>query len=219
MTFELPRRVINIPSPFLIVCDGYSDVRLVDELLQHNKIPNCSVGCRSDDFGQNLSGYLKAIKAIVDINGLGPQGICVIVDADESRDKAFADACRALQDGDFPTPARPFVIEDLNPRVAVYVMPGENRDGTLEHLLLEATFTKEKKLEKCVDDFLACVGSPKPAPNKEAKMRMSALVAATCTKNPWASAAMIWHDKGNPVPIDSPNFRHLTDFLKRFSTI
>jgi hypothetical protein len=54
--------------------------------------------------------------------------------------------------------------------------------------------------------------------NQQAKMKMSALVAVSCKDNPWGSAAMIWSDDGNPVPIDSSCFSHIADFLKAFTS-
>src|SRR5437667_5628624 len=123
MTFELPRRVVTIPRPFLIACEGYGDVRLVDKLLQHHDIGNCCVGCPSRDFSDdNLSDYLKAVRSILDIKGTAILGVLVMVDADVSPVSAFTSACNALASGGFPSPTAPFAIEELNPRCAVYVM-------------------------------------------------------------------------------------------------
>ena len=96
MTFALPTKVVTIPQPFLIACEGHSDLRLIDELLQHRNISNCSVGCPSRDFAPDLSSYLKALKGIIDIQGLSLRGVLIVVDADDSRTEAFADACSAL---------------------------------------------------------------------------------------------------------------------------
>jgi len=223
MTFELPRTVVpnrvdDIPLPNLIVCEGYGDLRLIDELLQHHRIANCNVACPSRDFGHDLGGFVKAVRALLDIKGKALQGILVVIDADTSGADAFTAACSALAGGGFPVPPKPFIVEDLKPRVAVYVMPGKGQDGTLEHLLVEAAYKKNPKAKKCIDEFLACIGNPgKVTPNQDAKMRMSSLVAATCTENPWSSPALIWKDKGNPVPIDSASFDPLVELLKRFS--
>jgi hypothetical protein len=217
MTLKLPHVVQDIPLPFLIVCDGYSDACLIDEILQHYHISNCNVGCPSDRFRPNLPAYLKALKSVMDIRARQVQGLLVIVDADESPKSAFNMARKAMRDGGFPAPKNPFTLEDLNPRVAVYLIPGKDREGTLEHLLLEAAYKKRPKSAKCVEKFLACVGRVKCSSNKDAKMRLSALVGASCSGNPWASAALIWSDKRNPVPINSPCFKQLVSFLRKFS--
>jgi hypothetical protein len=217
MTFELPHKLTDIPKPFLIVCEGYGDVRLIDELLVQQKIQQACVGCPSRDFAPNIAQYMKALKALIDIQAKTVQGILIVVDADTSRDASFNSACEALRGASFPAPARPFSIEELNPRVAVYVMPGENRDGTLEHLLLDAAYRKNPKVEACIDAMFHCIGTPQTTANQQAKMRLSTLVGATCKGNAWASPAMIWYESENPVPIDSPEFDHLSDFLRRFS--
>jgi hypothetical protein len=219
MTFELPRTVVTVPLPFLIVCEGYSDLRLLDELLQHHGIGNCSIGCPSRDFGKgSFPGYMRALRAVLDIQAITLRGVLIIVDADSSRAGAFANATAALREGGFPVPASSFAIEELNPRVAVYIMPGEGRDGTLEHLLLDAAYRESPQAEECTSTFFECIGGLGPTPNQEAKMRLSSLIGATCKDNPWSSAAMIWRDTGNPVPINSPSFDHIVDFIRRFSS-
>ncbi|MGD0510855.1 MAG: DUF3226 domain-containing protein [Candidatus Micrarchaeaceae archaeon] len=217
MTYELEREVKDIPSPFLVVCDGYSDVRLIDKLLQHHHISNCRVGCKSDKFAPNLRSYLAAIKGVANLQSRLIRGVLVVMDADKSPKSAFVTACEALEYAEFPVPSKPFVIEELNPRVAIYIVPGIKRKGTVEHLLLEAAYKKNPRAEKCTDEFFRCIGNARSTANAKAKMRMSALVAATCTGNPWASAAMMWSDKPNPVPINSSCFKHLVGFPKQFS--
>ena len=223
MTFALPRNVSTIPRPFVIACEGYSDLCLIDELLQHHKITNCCVGCPSRDFAPNLPEYMAAVKGIVQTKGLTLAGVLVVVDADISQADAFANASTALANGAFPVPSGPFKVEGANPRTAVYVMPGEGREGTLEHLLLDATFLNKPKYERYVTKFVSRIlkrhwfERPVYTANQYAKMRMSSIVGASCKSNPWASAAGIWHEQDNPVPVDSPCFSHLTGFLRTFS--
>ena len=119
----------------------------------------------------------------------------------------------------FPVPKSPFSIEGNDFRVAVYLLPGEGKTGTLEHLLLDAAFAKTASLQNCLDEFSTCTGALRSSkPNKLAKMRMSALAAAFCEDNPWCSANTMWSDDKNPVPIDSACFDHIGDFLMRFAS-
>jgi hypothetical protein len=225
----LDRELKNgIPLPFLVACEGYGDVCLVDALLKHYRIGNCAVGCPSrDSVGgegkDKLPKYLGAVQAALKSRSQTLRGILVVVDADSSQVDSFNAANVALDYGEFPKALQPFTIYDLVLRVAIYVMPGKGRDGTLEHLLLDAAYLEKPKAARCVDRFLACINKrscfdrPVYKMNQHAKMRMSALAAATCQKNPWTSAANIWGDKGNPVPIESPCFSSLVEFLKQFS--
>ncbi|MGA7078160.1 MAG: hypothetical protein WBP70_19265 [Terriglobales bacterium] len=118
-----------------------------------------------------------------------------------------------------PRPSEAFEVvqDDKGVKVAVYLVPGKGDSGTLEHLLLRAVFATLPNLEKCLDEFSGCIKAPKaPNMNVEAKRKMSALSAMFCTENPWCSANLMWSDKGNPVPIDSPSFKHLWDFIAAF---
>lgn len=230
MTFILDRKLNKgVPLPFFIACEGYSDACLINALLKHNGINNCSVGCPSrDSVGgegkDKLPSYLSAAQAALALKSQTLSGILVVVDADMSSADSYTAANVALEEGEFPLAPRPFEIFDLAIRVAVYVIPGAGRQGTMEHLLLDAAYLKRPRMAKYVDKFLTRINrhsifhKPVYGLNRHAKMKMSALAAATCEKNPWASASMIWSNVGNPVPVDSPCFSHLVDFLKRFST-
>lgn len=146
------------------------------------------------------------------------QGILVIADADSAADSAFEAIRAALIDAEFPAPNQAFEIQEVAKfRVATYLLPGEGRTGTLEHLLIEAALLKKPNLEKCLDDFANCTGALRsPKPNKQAKMRMSVIAGAFCEENPWCSAHTMWSDSNNPVPVDSTCFDHLSAFITRF---
>src|SRR5262249_30850629 len=143
-------------------------------------------------------------------------GLLIVVDADLDPTAQFKMASEALEANGFPKPTKPFSIEVHNGlRVAVFIIPGKDRTGTLEHILVEAAFRKNPKMGKCLDEFADCTGViPTATENQQAKMKMSSLAAAYCIGNPWASDAMLWHSKGNPVPIDSDLFHPLVDFIQ-----
>lgn len=149
------------------------------------------------------------------------RGLLVIVDADDSPQRAFDTACSALRFAQYPIPGSAFAFMDENGvRTAIYLIPGENETGTLEHLLLRAAFDSSDNSEPCIDSFLDCVGkAPDNEPNTLAKMKMSALVAAAFPSNPWATAGPLLQSGRNEiVPIDSIHFKHLAEFLAEFCT-
>ncbi len=47
MSAILPHEIKEIPQPFVVVCEGYGDIRFIDALLDLKNITNCSVGCPS----------------------------------------------------------------------------------------------------------------------------------------------------------------------------
>jgi len=225
VSFIEPRKLEVLSRPFFIVTEGMADAYFVDELLKHKAITKCSVGCPSKDsaggmgkpaFGKYLLGMQTARARKTSVN---LQGLLVIADADENPAKSFKDVTDALDNAQFPKPTDPFQVQDINGfRSAVYLIPAQGETGTLEHLLLRATFLKSQGLEQCLAQFSECTGGLKSTDaNSNAKMRMSVLAGAFCKGNPWCSAGLMWKDEGNPVPIDSKAFDALSAFIVQFS--
>jgi hypothetical protein len=226
VTFIQPRTLDVLPHPFFIATEGMGDAHFIEELLKFKGIANCSVGCPSRESAKGKTGkdafpdYFASIQiARRRLNSTRLLGLLVVADADTTAEKAFKAITAALELAMFPTPKDPFSIEGNVFRVAIYLLPGEGRTGTLEHLLLDAAFAKAPNLQKCLDDFSTCTGALRSTkPNNLAKMRMSALAAAFCEDNPWCSANTMWSDDKNPVPINSACFNHIGDFLTRFAS-
>lgn len=226
MTYIQPRTLESLAHPFFIATEGMGDARFIDELLKFKGISNCSVGCPSQQSARGKTGkdafpdYFASIQiARGRVNSTRLLGLLVVADANASVEKAFTAIITALGSAMFPTPKDPFRIEATDLRVAVYLLPGEGRTGTLEHLLLDAVFAETKTLADCLDKFSECTGALRSSkPNQLAKMRMSALAAAFCEDNPWCSANTMWSDEKNPVPIGSSCFNHIGDFLTRFAS-
>jgi hypothetical protein len=125
----------------------------------------------------------------------------------------------ALGKASMHKPSKPFHMEGAPIATGVFIIPGEGRNGTLEHLLWEAAIQKTPSLKRSVALFSWTTGGyiRSAPPNKKAKMQMSAIVAARCAKNPWASSATFWSDPGCPVEISSSRFDHVSKFLRDFA--
>jgi hypothetical protein len=215
MPQENPKRTL----PFVVVCEGYSDVCFVAELLEHLHIETCNVGCPTKkNYGDGkdaIPAYLKGLS--LDKKGL--RGVLVVVDGDQTPEKFFTDMSSAMDHATFPRPSQPFAIEDRNNfKVGVFLTPRAGEKGTLDGLLLEAVYEKHPDARVCVERFVDCTKVSKAwTPNYQSKMKLSALVAAYCEGNPWSSLAWVWSQKGNPIPINSARFAALSDTLRMFA--
>jgi len=224
--YLLDKNISNILNPFLIVCEGISDARFLSRLLEYKNINTFNVGCPSSAGLGGSSGldaiskYLLGIYSIT-VGKRTLRGILIIIDSDDEPSKRFSMMQKALKDAKFPAPTKPFKVEDYDSfRVAVYLMPKEGDVGTLDKLLLDAALKKNPQMNKCLDNFCDCVGVVKSwTQNQQSKMRLSAMVAASCQKNPWASAAIMWSEKDCPVPIESNCFSEIVDFLQVFTNV
>jgi hypothetical protein len=203
------------------------DVYLVDELLQHHDITTCQVGCPSTDsvggMGKDkIADYLGLIQSASSLQGASIDGLLIIGDADKSHTEAQQELSAAITTAGYPLPSKPFEFEVVEfngkpVRVGMFIIPGKDRDGTLEHLLLDAVREKSSYKETCIDTLMACIGPPdNPSANQLAKMKVSILVGASCKRNAFASAGLALKDKNNPVPIDSASLNPLAEFLKLF---
>ena len=233
MSLVLSSNPDSIPTPFLIVAEGMGDVRFLNKLLKSAGIKNCCVACPSRDAFRGFLGanamqrYLSGIQFLRRKEHFSLRGLLMVVDADDAPDKQFSQAIEDLRFPPLPYPSAPFSIEEFNEgteqqprlfRTAVFLTPGPGRQGTLEHLLLEATLGSKPEMAACLDRFAECTGViPGCTNNQQAKMKMSALVASHCKKNPWASSATMWSDNGNPVPITSAVFHPVVEFVRQFT--
>jgi len=223
MSYILQQVFDKIPHPYIAVCEGMGDARFISSLLKLRKITNCSVGCPSDKGGHGsgkdaILSYLRTVQTAIKTGKASLRGLIIVADADTNSGQRFTEMAGALRDAGFPVPSQAYSIEGDPMRAGVYIIPGVGRTGALEHLLWDAAVRQTPTIEGCVASFFACMGEKIATENKRAKMKMSAVVAASCVDNPWASPALIWSQEDNPVPIDSECFSHLADFLINFTT-
>jgi|HubBroStandDraft_6_1064221.scaffolds.fasta_scaffold66359_3 hypothetical protein len=213
---------IDYTASFLIVCEGYGDACFADAILERHNITNYQVGCPTQrtvggEGRNNITKFLQAIATHPNAKLL--RGIIVMIDADEDSDGSFREAAAALTDAHFSPPATAYAAsQGTVPKTAIVLIPRNGTLGTLEHLLLDAAFDRDPTLRKCVDDFANCCGNVDGWPaNKQAKMKLTASIAARCEELPSSSLAWIWNKNGNPIPIDSRHFDHLVGFFRDFS--
>jgi hypothetical protein len=206
-------------STLVIVCEGFQDAGFICALLRHLGISNCDVTFpKKKRDGANGEG---GIAAMVNLLSAVPsvQGIAIIRDSDDNATHSFEKACAAYVKP-FDSPKEPFIVERGRHKTAgVFLMPGKNKTGALEHLLLESVFTTHLSLANCITTLETCNQRViNWNENKKAKMKMQCVIASFCHDDPGCSLGFIWQ-KGtdNPIDIASPVFQELATFLRGFS--
>jgi hypothetical protein len=203
--------------PNIIVCEGYSDACFVSALLANRQIGDYDVGCPTQAIGgaqgkDRIPVYLNAIAA----NPSGLRGVLIAVDADSDPNRAFQVMARALGNTFGVAPNAPYVVAGGALRAAVYLFPAPGSKGCLEHLIWHAA-AGNRRLRWSVESFAIFTGRERKWKlNQRAKMRVNSAIAAHCEDDPACSLSRIWREKGNPVPINSPDFSPLAQFLQDF---
>jgi Protein of unknown function (DUF3226) len=216
---------LSFEGPVYVVCEGNSDRGFLEHLIDSRQLAGFTVGYPTSETAgaDGVSGIRKLLLAI-DTSSDRPKlkGLLVIVDADENPAQRFAEIRGALaaMGCDIREPFAPRRVEGKNLTVEVFLMPGRGRKGTLEHLLLDGVFERNRQLESCVNGFRDCLKGPAAWPdNKQAKMRLHALIAGCCEEEPSTNLATLWNKKGNPIPLASAKFDELVETLRAFAAL
>jgi len=222
---EAPGRTISINNPIHVVCEGNSDKGFLEHLIQDRGLHAFDVGCPTPETvgAHGLSGFRKYFLAIDTSSDRAKlRGLLVVADADENAAQRFVEIRRALAaiGCDVNEAFVPQRVDAKNLTVAVFMMPGPGRTGSLEHLLLDATFDQRPELEACVNGFRDCLKRPLGwNENKQAKMRLHALMAGCCEENPATNLATVWNRRGSPISLNSRKFDRLVETLRYFAAL
>jgi len=200
-------------GPLYIVSEGLNDRNFLERLLNNRGIDGFSIGNAKgkDDWRPHLS----AVQGSTDRTGL--RGLIVVGDNDHEPDLRFRSICDALRSERFPAPGIPGEIIDGPPVTSVVMLPGPGTVGCLETILTDAVLHRRPELGPCLDRLQDCVPVTRRwTEPTQAKLRLHTAIAVSCDEDPSAALAYVWGKRGNPIPIESPTFNDLADFLRSF---
>jgi hypothetical protein len=206
-------------SPYVIVCEGWQDASFVCALLKDLGITNCDVTYPRKSDGGNGKDAIAKVLTLLAGRASAIEGIAVIGDADVNLANSFAEVCNGFPQP-FVAPTQCFTVADgKKHRTGVFLIPGDNKTGTLEHLFIEAITLANPTALNCVETYRNCTATTTNwTDNKIGKMRLAAYVAAHCEDDPCCSPAYMWTSKKQVFQISSPAFQELRDFLVTFTT-
>jgi hypothetical protein len=209
-------------SPYVIICEGFQDRGLICALLGHLNIANCDVTFpkKRRDGANGKDAIFQVLTAVAGqkIAGENLSGLAVIRDADENPAESFKEVVDKFP-SPYTAPKTPFTVAKGKYRTGIFLIPGQGKTGTLDHLLIDAVSAKNAPVIECVNQLELCADwRIEWSANKIAKMKMHCAVASFCKDDPGCSLGFIWSKKeDNPMDIASPVFKELADFLKDFS--
>jgi hypothetical protein len=209
--------------PWLILCEGESDKRFLDNLIVARGIPNSfqirfpdrgRVGCGGrSEFGP----WLALVRETSELFNKNIRSVLIVSDNDQdpvaSLEAVKASLAKAVG---FPVPDTERVIAkaDTYPDIVVLMLP-HGEPGTLETLCLRAAYDKWAATKAPLDAFVGGTAAKGWHIGKQSKMRLQSLIAATCEARPDAGFAGLWRENEKfHIPLKSAAFDDISDFLQ-----
>ena len=162
-----PRQARPFAKPRVLIGEGRDEVNFFEALVGHLGVSDVQV----EEYGgkNKLSIYLKEFGVRPGHQNVLALGITR--DADASVAQVFQSVCTLLGNHGLPAPAAPGQVAAGPPRVGVFLLPDNQRDGMLEDLCLDGV--QGDGAMPCVDDFFQCVArnaARNPTPMAKARV-------------------------------------------------
>ena len=213
--------------PWLILCEGESDKRFFHQLIETRAVPNDfqirfpgrtptdKTGGRSR-FGTWLAG------ATLNSGWDNIRAVLIVSDNDDDASASFEEVRASLKAGDWPAvPAAEGQVAKAKdfPHTVIQMVPS-GQVGGLEDLCLSASYAKWQNIEAPLGMYAQAAGVGSWGANKQSKMKLQSLIAATCQARPDAGFIGHWReDSQYHVPVDHAVFDDLADVLLRFPVL
>jgi hypothetical protein len=204
-----PTQPAPYTKPRVLIGEGRDEVAFFEAFLTHLGVQDVQV----EEFGgkPNLSRYLREF-------GLRPGHENVVAlgitrDSDGPVASAFQSIGGFLTNCSLPVPVGPGKVQAGTPRVGVFILPDNQREGMLEDLCMDAV--QADGAVPCVADFFQCVArqtQPQRQPSPMAKARVHAWLASQLVPDLRLGEAA----KKGYWPWSSTAFDALRQFLRNF---
>lgn len=141
---------ISIEQPVQLIVEGRDDEGFLTALLRHIGLTSFQIHTF-----QQVSSLTKFLKALVLTPGFSTnaEAVGIIIDADDSFEKAFNRAATALSQNNL-VPPREVGVKVGKPISGIFVLPDCSSAGCLENLILTAL--EESTSLECSRQFLQC---------------------------------------------------------------
>lgn len=222
---QLPSK--DFDRPWLLLCEGLSDKQFFHQIITYR---NICIGRFNiyfpSRYGQHGGGkgkfgnWLETIYATSQSFRDNVEAVLLVADNDVDMAASFSDIQAALRQAGFPIPNAEKEVASKRhyPHVVVLMLP-MGKTGNLETLCIEAGYNRWK-IKSALDKYVAGVPAAGWDVGKQSKMRLHAMLAATCEVKPDISFAHIWQEREQyHLPLDDPCFNDLVAFLAEFDSL
>lgn len=195
----------RIVAKKIIGVEGKDDKRFLEALLNNLEINDVQIL----DF-EGKSNFKTQIQALKNTSGFSTINICAFVrDADENPPaSAFRSVCDALRSAGLTPPASDQSFTEGNPKIGIFIMPGNGATGAIEDLCLESL--KDEESLTCVNSYFDCLGT---MPTKESKAKTLCYLSG---KEPYANSLGYAALKGH-WDFSHASFESIKEFLANFN--
>lgn len=211
--------------PWLILCEGNTDKQFLHRLIARRNIDDRFHIRFPDRAGEKTGGRSKfgtalAIYRAAETFRQSVKAVLIISDNDEDPAASFKEIQQKIKDDSdgFPVPQedRKPVKKNDYPIVTTLMIPA-GKPGCLEDLCVAAAYNKWG-IKAAVDQFNASTPSKDWTANRQAKMRLQSIFAATCEERPDGGFAAHWdEDAKYHLPVTDPAFDDIAAFLANFA--
>jgi hypothetical protein len=134
----------------------------------------------SYDGGSKMRHFLANLKVSPEFTRGEYTKILVTRDADSSYEAAWQSVKDSIQHVFAHTVANPgdWVKLESGPKIAAWVIPGQDQNGMIETLCLDAARSKAPEMFTCLDPFVACLTTQwKEAPHEKIRFLLWTIIA------------------------------------------
>lgn len=207
--------------PWLLLCEGYSDKRFFDRLIESNPDIGPSFQVEYVDGQGGFSIRLRTARDTSESFQENVKAVLIVVDKEDDEDGSFNLVRNGLLEIGFPAPAKPSEVAKKKgyPDILILMIPIRGNAGNIETLCLESILD-QWSLKTAISSYVVATPANRWGVAKQSKMKMQCVLSAICEERPDTSFGNHWDLNGRyHLKIDHSSFEELVRFLKNFGSL
>lgn len=190
----------------IVLCEGKDEVDVLAGLCAQGGISALTI--REYGGRNNLGDFIEQSKKLREFANQEVESLAILMDADDNAGAAWQrmrDVVRNAFGVELPEPG---VFGGESPRIAAFVIAGEDGKGMLETVCLEAVSSRPEY--ECLEEYFRCLAEKTEMKTHHPKQRFHAWLASQ-TKELYRTGEAARREF---VPYECPAFDRLREFLR-----